>query len=329
MVVLLHPSTFILPKVPSPIELFSQALRRRDPLRADGATDCLRLLDGAGDGAAFDGLFIDDFAGRWLVQTARPGQRPPEWLRDVAGFSSIHWKQLDSRDAHQRPPTHWAGAPVTEPFIAREHGLAYRIDLQGGYSQGIFLDQRGNRLALRGRVRPGGAVLNCFAYTCAFSVAAAAAGARTASVDLSRRSLDWGKENFALNGLGTSSSATGGGHEFLAGDVFEWLRRLARQGRRFDGVVLDPPTFSRDRKGKVFRVEEDFGALAGLAAPLLAPGGWMLCSSNARTLTAATFRRTLAGGLPGGADAWRLDPAPMPPDFTGTHYLQAVWATRP
>ena len=137
-------------------------------------------------------------------------------------------------------------------------------------------------------------MLNCFAYTCAFSVAAAAAGARTASVDLSRRSLDWGKENFRLNGLDPS------GHEFLAGDTFDWLRRLARHGRRFDGVVLDPPTFSRDRKGKVFRVEDDFGALVALAALLLAPGGWMLCSSNARTLTAAGFRRTVLDGLPGG-----------------------------
>ena len=310
-------------KMPSPVELFSQALRRRDPLRADRRTDALRLLDGVGDGAGFDGLFIDDFAGRWMVNTARPGQQPPEWLRALPAADapvSMYWKALDSRD--QRPPLHWAGAPVGEPFTAREHGISYRIDFGAGYSQGIFLDQRDNRLALRGRVRPGGAVLNCFAYTCAFSVVAAMAGARTASVDLSRRSLDWGRENFRLNGLDTSAEA---GHDFLAGDTFEWLRRFARQGRRFDGVVLDPPTFSRDRRGKVFRVEDDFGALVGLAAALLAPGGWMLCSTNARTLTAASFRRRIADGLPGGPSAWRLEPAPMPPDFTGEHYLQTVW----
>ncbi len=312
--------------MPSPAELFSLAHRRRDPLRADGATDCLRLLDGTGDGAAFDGLFIDDFAGRWLVQTARPGQRPPDWLRDVTGPASIYWKPLDSRDSHQRPPVHWAGATVDAPFIGRENGLGFRLDFQAGYSQGIFLDQRDNRLALRQRVaaKPGGAVLNLFAYTCAFSVAAAAGGATTASVDLSRRSLDWGRENFRLNGLDPSPGA---GHEFFAGDAFETLRRFARQGRRFDGVVLDPPTFSRDRKGKVFRVEEDLGALVALAAPLLASGGWTLCSSNARTLTAATFRRKIADGLPGGAGAWQIDPAPMPPDFTGEHYLQAAWVT--
>ncbi len=314
--------------MPSPAELFSHARRRRDPLRADGATDCLRLLDGTGDGAAFDGLFIDDFAGRWLVGTTRPGQRPPDWLRDVTDHAptAIYWKALDSRDAHQRPPISWAGERIDTPFTVRENGLAYRVDFQAGYSQGIFLDQRDNRLALRRRVdaRPGGAVLNLFAYTCAFSVAAAAVGAGTASVDLSRRSLDWGKENFRLNGLDPSPGA---GHDFFAGDAFETLRRFARQGRRFDGAVLDPPTFSRDRKGKVFRAEDDFGALVSLTAPLLAPGGWLLCSSNARTLTAATFRRKLADGLPGGGSAWRIDPAPMPPDFTGEHYLQAAWVT--
>ena len=171
----------------SPPEEFLLALRRRDPLSADGATDALRLLDGAGDGRAFDGLFIDNFAGRWLVQTSRAGQTPPDWLRALPGADaprSIYWKRLDSRGEHQRPPTFWAGEEIAGPFVAREGGLAYRVDFQSGYSQGIFLDQRDNRLALRRRVRAGASVLNCFAYTCAFSVAAAAAGARTASVAL-------------------------------------------------------------------------------------------------------------------------------------------------
>ena len=305
---------------------FTRALRRRDALRADGGTDALRLLDGAGDGAAFAGLFIDDFAGRWLVQTTRPGQTPPEFLRaltaDLAPLS-IYWKRLDSRDQHQQPPVHWSGEPVPEPFTVREHGLRYRIDFQGGYSQGIFLDQRGNRFALRQLMRPGAALLNCFAYTCAFSVAAASGGAQTTSVDLSRRSLDWGKENFRLNGLDPET-----GHEFFAGDVFEHLRRFGKRGRRFDAVALDPPTFSRDRQGRVFRVEDDFGELAALAAPLLAPGGAMLCSSNARTLTAPGFRRLILDALPGGPGSWQTEPAPMPPDFTGEHYLQACWVRR-
>ena len=161
---------------------------------------------------------------------------------------------------------------------------------------------------------------NCFAYTCAFSVAAAAGGARTTSVDLSRRSLDWGRENFRLNDLDPAA-----GHEFFAGDVFDHLRRFGKQRRRFDAVLLDPPTFSRDRKGRVFRVEDDFGTLAALAVPLLAPGGVLLCSSNARTFTATGFRRMILSALPKTPGGWQLDPAPMPPDFTGEHYLQAGW----
>ena len=300
-------------------EDFLRALRRREPLRADGATDALRLLDGAGDGAAFDGLYLDDFAGRWLVGTSHPGQTPPDWLRG-AGARSVYWKRLDSRGEHQQPPARWAGEEINAPFPVREHGLSYRADFRNGYSQGIFLDQRDNRLALRRLVRPGATVLNCFAYTCAFSVVAAAAGARTVSVDLSRASLDWGRENFRLNGL----DPEGGGHEFRAGDVFEALAHRAKRGVRFDAVVLDPPTFSRDRKGKVFRVEDDFGELAARAAALLTPDGVLLCSSNSRRLTPGSFRRLVLVGLPG----WRADPAPMPPDFPGAPYLQTLWVRR-
>ena len=307
----------------SPPADFLRALRRRDPLRADGATDALRLLDGAGDGRAFDGLFIDDFAGCWLVQTTRPGQTPPEWLRTLENPpASIYWKLLDARD--QRPPLHWAGEPVAVPFTMRENGLAYRVDFAAGYSQGIFLDQRDNRLALRRRMRPGMTLLNCFAYTCAFSVAAAAGGAGTVSVDLSRSSLDWGKENFRLNGL----DPDGGGHEFRAGDVFEALRHRVKRGVRFDAVVLDPPTFSRDRRGRVFRVEDDFGELAALAAALLTHDGVMLCSSNSRRLTTESFRRLVLSRLPANGEQWRVESTPMPPDFTGVPYLQSCWLWR-
>ena len=299
---------------------FQRALRRRESLRMDGATDALRLIDGAGDGREFDGLFIDDFAGRWLVGTSRPGQTPPEWLRG-AGARSIYWKHLDSRGEHQRPPALWAGEEVKGAFTVRENGLAYRVDFQSGYSQGLFLDQRDNRAAFQARLRPGSTVLNLFAYTCAFSVVAAAAGTRTVSVDLSRASLDWGKENFRLNGLDPEN----GEHEFRAGDEFEALDHRAKRGVRFDAVVLDPPTFSRDRKGRVFRAEDDFGRLAASAARVLAPGGAMLCSSNARRLTAEGFRQQVLAGLEGG---WRTAPALMPADFTGAPYLRALWAWR-
>jgi 23S rRNA (cytosine1962-C5)-methyltransferase len=303
-----------------PLAAFAAACRRRDPIRARG-TNALRLLDGAGDGPAFTGLIIDDFAGRWLVQTTAPDARPPDWLRSFAPPPrSIYWKRLDSRT--KDAPTLWAGEKVDAPFEIQENGLRYRIDFQAGYSQGLFLDQRDNRLAVAQRCGLESTILNCFAYTCAFSAAAAAAGARTVSVDLSRRSLDWGRENFGRNGMDLQQ------HEFLTGDVFDWLRRFAKQGRRFTGIVLDPPTFSRNRDGKVFRVESDFGRLVELTAPLVSPGGWMLCTTNQRTLDDADFRRMILASLPS-PGGWQMTPAKMPPDFTGEQYLQSVWVIRP
>ena len=118
-------------------------------------------------------------------------------------------------------------------------------------------------------------LLNTFAYTCGFSVCAAKAGARTTSLDLSRKYLEWGKRNFALNGLNAAQ------HSFINGDVFDWLRRLAKKQRRFDVVVLDPPTFSQSKEHGVFQVEKDFGELVTAAVPLLTASGVLFASTNA------------------------------------------------
>ena len=112
---------------------------------------------------------------------------------------------------------------------------------------------------------PAPEVLNCFAYTCAFSVCAALGGARATSLDLSRKYLDWGRRNFELNGLDPAA------HDFIYGDVFDWLKRLAKKGRSFDVILLDPPTFSRSPGRGDFRAETDYGRLVSLALPLLRP----------------------------------------------------------
>jgi tRNA1(Val) A37 N6-methylase TrmN6 len=87
------------------------------------------------------------------------------------------------------------------------------------------------------------------------------------ALDLSRKYLEWGKRNFALNGLNAS------GHDFIAGDVFDWLRRLAKKQQRFDLIALDPPTFSQSKEHGVFQAEKDFGELVTSALPLLNASG--------------------------------------------------------
>ena len=291
--------------------LLEAAVARRVSLLTE-ETNAVRLIDGAGDG--LPGLFLESYAGPWLLSTTAQTIPPvvSEWLRDHG--NSCYWKQLDQ---HQKEsPVRLTGREVAQPFLIRENGIKYEISFQSGYSQGIFLDQRDNRAEVRRRMKSGMKLLNTFAYTGAFSVAAAMAGAETTTLDLSQTYLDWAKRNLCHNSIDPAA------HHFCKGDTFHWLRRFAKQGRQFDGIVLDPPTFSRDEKGKVFRVENDFGELAALAAQVLAPGGWLLCCTNFRGMTPTEFERQIRAKLPRHMTAHH---APMPKDFTDHAYLKSVW----
>ena len=134
--------------------------------------------------------------------------------------------------------------------VVTERYLRFGIDFGTGYSPGLFLDQRENRRYVR-HITPK-RLLNCFAYTCSFSVYAACIGADTFNIDLSKKYLARGRENFALNNLSTID------HRFISDDVRSVLPRLARRGEKFDAIILDPPTFARLPGGKTFQVQDDF-----------------------------------------------------------------------
>ena len=293
------------------VSLFQNAEAKRAKL-LNAQTDAVRLIDGSGDG--LPEIILESYAGRWLISTQGEQLTPAlrEWIRDQG--VSCYWKKLDQNQ--KESPRHLAGGECLEPFLIRENGISLEVSFQSGYSQGIFLDQRDNRLEVRKRMAPGKRLLNTFAYTGAFSVAAAMAGAETTTLDLSQPYLDWAKRNFRHNQLDPAA------HHFCKGDTFHWLQRFAKQGRKFDGIVLDPPTFSRDEKGNVFRVEEDFGKLAALAAELLTNDGWLLCSTNCRNLALDDFQRQLRSAL---RRPMAFYHAPMPEDFSGEKYLKSVW----
>src|SRR5690606_18924996 len=140
---------------------------------------------------------------------------------------------------------------------------------------GLFIDQRDNRQ--RVRAASGGlAVLNLFAYTCSFSVAAALGGAReVTSVDLSKRALERGKDNFRLNGLQPKQ------HRFVSEDALKWLARAKRRGQTFDLVVVDPPSFATRGKA-TFNVQSGYRALVARALSIVTPGGALLAVTNHR-----------------------------------------------
>ncbi len=293
------------------IRLLQAALAKRSTF-LDSGTNAVRLVDGSGDG--LPGIVLETFADRWLVSTTGDHLPPDfrDWIEDQGVPCS--WKRLNQ---HQKEsPVHISGPEANEPFLIRENGMASEISFQSGYSQGIFLDQRDNRAEVRRLMAPGKRLLNTFAYTGAFSVAAGLAGAETTTLDLSQPYLDWAKRNFTHNSLDPAA------HHFCKGDTFHWLRRFAKQGRTFDGIILDPPTFSRDEKGKVFRVERDFGELAAAAIDILAPDGWVLCSTNCRNLALNDFQKQLRSAS---HRPMTTRHSPMPADFTDEPYLKSVW----
>jgi 23S rRNA (cytosine1962-C5)-methyltransferase len=170
----------------------------------------------------------------------------------------------------------------------------------------------------------GRTVLNTFAYTCGFSLCAALAGAHTTSIDLSKVHLEWGQRNFRLNQIDPDQ------HDFIYGDVFNWLRRLERKGRRFDVILLDPPTFSRSKESGVFRAERDYGRLVAQALPLLKPGGTMFASSNAAEWAPEEFVNCLNKAfLQARRPVLDMHYFPQPPDFPISRaekaYLKTAW----
>jgi 23S rRNA (cytosine1962-C5)-methyltransferase len=203
--------------------------------------------------------------------------------------------------------------------VATEHHLKFGIDFGAGYSVGLFVDQRENRRFVR-QTKPE-RVLNCFAYTCSFSVAAASTGAQTVNVDLSKKSLERGRQNVVLNSLSTE------GHKFIADDVRPALQRLARRGEKFDMIILDPPTFSRTKQGKAFHVESDFEELIVSTLELVEGNARILLSTNCETLNEHALERMARYCLKLSRRSGTLHRQPPPMDFPPGAGATTIWLT--
>jgi 23S rRNA (cytosine1962-C5)-methyltransferase len=201
-----------------------------------------------------------------------------EWaLLTNQQFERVFGRYLPKQNAERNPPQLLSGRPDAPlQTTVLERGVCYGLDFEAGYSAGLFLDQRENREFVR-RMRPQ-RLLNCFAYTCSFSVVAGLAGAETLSIDLSKKSLNRGRNNFMLNRLATDR------HRFIADDVLSVLPRLARKGERFDAIILDPPTFSRSPAGRAWQVEHDFEKLLLAALEVAERDARILLSTNCTRL---------------------------------------------
>jgi 23S rRNA (cytosine1962-C5)-methyltransferase len=217
---------------------------------------------------------------------------------------------VDASAAGLAPSAPSAGEAHPSDFAVLEEGMRIPVRLGDGLSTGIFLDQRANRLRVRD-LASGGSVLNLFAYTCGFSLAASLGGAwRTISVDASAGALQRGEEMFAANDrLGAADD------QFVVGDVFSLFPELKRRFGLFDLIVLDPPSFATTKTSR-FSAASDYGKLVAQVLPLLRNGGRLLASTNHRGITPDRFRTLVRKGAElAGRSVAQLKDLPDPIDY--------------
>ncbi len=221
----------------------------------------------------------------------------------LGGYEKIRFKGLDYKSAHVY------GQQAQENITILENGVSYNVFMNDGLMTGIFLDQHDIRNALVNGLSLGKTVLNVFSYTAAFSVAAAMGGAvETTSVDLAKRSRELSEAHFQVNGFDLAH------HHFMIMDVFDYFKYAKRKGLKFDLIVLDPPSFARNKK-QTFSVTKDYHRLISQALDILTTGGTIIASTNAANITVAQFEKQLEKGF-GTTKHDYLSLQRLPSDFT-------------
>ncbi len=272
-----------------------QASALREALIDQSRTDCLRLVNGEGDG--LPGLTLDRYGDWLMLQLYTEAWLPHLDLLDAAigrvfrpsGLYLKH-RPKQTRELAKADPSELvrlvSGRPAPDVLTVQENGLDFLVRLNEGLHTGLFLDLRDQRVRFRQLARDR-RVLNLFCFTGAFSVAALAGGARqVVSVDAARGYLDWCRDNIAANGLPGERS------ELVRGDCFKVLGRFREQRRSFDLVFVDPPSFSTVGK-KRFTTRQGTAELFAELLPLVEPGGLIMACSNHQKIDWPDYFREL------------------------------------
>ena len=305
--------------------LFRQAKEKRKAYYQDDLTTAFRLFNQEGDG--FGGLTVDlygDYAVfSWynsyvyqIRQTISEAFR--QVFPEVLGtYEKIRFKGLDYESAHVY------GQEAPDFFTVLENGVLYQVFMNDGLMTGIFLDQHEVRGSLVDGLAMGKSLLNMFSYTAAFSVAAAMGGAsQTTSVDLAKRSRELSQAHFQANGISTDD------HRFIVMDVFEYFKYAKRKGLTYDVIVLDPPSFARNKK-QTFSVAKDYHKLISQSLEILNPGGIIIASTNAANVSRQKFTEQIDKGF-AGRSYQILNKYGLPADFAynkkdeSSNYLKVI-----
>ena len=305
--------------------LFRQAKEKRTAYYQDELTTAFRLFNQEGDD--FGGLTVDlygDYAVfSWynsyvyqIRQTISEAFR--QVFPEVLGtYEKIRFKGLDYESAHVY------GQEAPDFFTVLENGVLYQVFTNDGLMTGIFLDQHEVRSSLVDGLAMGKSLLNMFSYTAAFSVAAAMGGAsQTTSVDLAKRSRELSQAHFQANGISTDD------HRFIVMDVFEYFKYAKRKGLTYDVIVLDPPSFARNKK-QTFSVAKDYHKLISQSLEILNPEGIIIASTNAANVSRQKFTEQIDKGF-AGRSYQILNKYGLPADFAynkkdeSSNYLKVI-----
>ena len=305
--------------------LFRQAKEKRKAYYQDELTTAFRLFNQEGDG--FGGLTVDlygDYAvfswyNSYVYQIRKViSEAFRQVFPEVLGaYEKIRFKGLDYESAHVY------GQEAPDFFTVLENGVLYQVFMNDGLMTGVFLDQHEVRGSLVDGLAMGKSLLNMFSYTAAFSVAAAMGGAsQTTSVDLAKRSRELSQAHFQANGINIDD------HRFIVMDVFEYFKYAKRKDLTYDVIVLDPPSFARNKK-QTFSVAKDYHKLISQSLEILNQGGIIIASTNAANVSRQKFTEQIDKGF-AGRSYQILNKYGLPADFAynkkdeSSNYLKVI-----
>ncbi|MCG7338801.1 class I SAM-dependent rRNA methyltransferase [Staphylococcus sp. ACRSN] len=296
--------------------LFKSANEDRAYFYNIDGTNAFRLFNGEGDGIG--GLTIDNYNGHLLIQWYSKGiykfrYQILEAIKNIFEFTSI-FEKMRFKDAEITGGFVHGEAPEF-PIVIEENFTFYNVHLDDGPMTGIFLDQKEVRKKLKEHYASNRNLLNVFSYTGAFSVVSAEVAKDTTSVDLANRSRSLTEENFGLNGIDPKSQY------IYVMDTFDFYNYAKRHDLFYDTIVIDPPSFARNKK-KTFSVLKDYDKLIIGALDILGPNGTMLLCTNNSTFTLKAFKKVVKETLENEGVPYELqDVMGLPKDFkTHAHY---------
>jgi len=298
-----------------------RALASRTQLNLSDSTDdsrlptnAYRLVHAESDG--LPGLIVDRYADTLVLQSLTAGseywkETIADLLLELTGLATIYERSdADVRELEGLPSKVGLlrGAINHNPLTILENGLKFHVNLETGHKTGFYLDQRENRLTVRG-LAGGRDVLDCFCYTGGFTVNALSGGAKSVlSVDASADALALCHENVALNAHPADQ------HTVLEGDVFQLLRKFRDEARSFDLIILDPPKFA-PTAAQAEKAARGYKDINLLAFKLLRPGGILVTFSCSGGIDADLFQKIIASAaLDAGVEAQIVEHLSQAPD---------------